>query len=369
MVFRSALAACSLAACFSLCSPAQSTSSQPQPSAPQQPAPSQPAPQDQPKLQFQDLPPEPRTPTPEEAEQQHQQAVLNAAVRLVAMQAHWGPELGTPGLSMALRELRRAKTAEGTSITYRITGSGFAPDDRLMLVRWPLNSEAQATMGGISFDAKGVAVCGEAPAQAATPAAAGSPDASSQAAAPASGLSAAPAPNAVKSAPPTFTPPPTCATTMQQNQPVEIQTTAAPGEAIRVAFMSTDRKRIAAVSTIPFPVANSDKGCRLQVILGVKDGSLVLIDGTGFPPNTPLKLDAVTGGTTRPLHPRTNAEGRILVPLLVGTKGQTSGDTTVRFAGLNRQPTLDTPKEAAQPDPDCAPAVSFHWGEGSYKPE
>jgi hypothetical protein len=156
---------------------------------------------------------------------------------------------------------------------------------------------------------------------------------------------------------------------MQQNQPVEIQTTAAPGEAIRLAFMSTDRKRIAAVSTIPFPVANSDKGCRLQVILGVKDGSLVLIDGTGFPPNTPLKLDAVTGGTTRPLHPRTNAEGRILVPLLVGTKGQTSGDTTVRFAGLNKQPTLDTSKEAAQPDPDCAPAVSFHWGEGSYKAE
>jgi hypothetical protein len=30
---------------------------------------------------------------------------------------------------------------------------------------------------------------------------------------------------------------------------------------------------------------------------------------------------------------------------------------------------LDTPKEAAQPDPQCAPAVRFNWGEGAYKVE
>jgi len=68
--------------------------------------------------------------------------------------------MDSPGLSIALAEVKRTKTPGGsTQITYQITGSGFAPDEKLLLVRWPLNSEAQTMMGGISFDAKGIAVC------------------------------------------------------------------------------------------------------------------------------------------------------------------------------------------------------------------
>jgi hypothetical protein len=314
---------------------------------------------------LQDLPPDPHTPSPAEVEEQHQRAVLNAAMRLASMQAHWGPDMDSPGLTIALKEVRRAKMAQGTSITYQITGSGFSPDEKLMLVRWPLNSEAQSVMSGLSFDAKGVAVCSEAaPGQPATPA----PDAPAQAPAPASGLSAAPAPNA-GNAPPESSLPPSCGITMKPQQPIEIQTTAAPAEAIRVAIMAGDRKHGAAAYAVPFPIESTDKGCKLDVILSMKDAAMVLIEGTGFPPNTPLKLSATTGTDTRDLHPRTNAEGRIVVPLLTGAKGQTTGETTVKFAGLNRQPTLDTAKEAAQPDVDCAPAVSFHWGEGTYKTE
>lgn len=364
MVSHSVLAACGLAAVFGLSSLAQSSSTPAQPSAPAQ---TQPA---APKLQLQDLPPEPHTPTPAELQQQHDQAVLNAAVRLATMQAHWGPEMDSPGVTIALTETGRMKTEQGTSITYRITGSGFPPDEKLMLVRWPLNAEARAVMTGIGFDAQGVAVCNDtAPVQAASSATA-SAEALAQAAAQVSGSSStpAPAPNA-GNAQPGIVPPPTCAATMQPQQPVEIQVTAAQGEAVRVALMTGDRKHGAAVTTIPFPLANADKGCKLQVILGMKDAALVLIDGTGFPANTPLKLEASTGDQSRELHPRANAEGHIVVPLLTGSKGQTSGETTVKFAGLNRQPTLDTPKEAAQPAPDCAPAVSFHWGDGSYKTE
>jgi hypothetical protein len=95
---------------------------------------------------LQDLPPDPHTPSPAEVEEQHQRAVLNAAMRLASMQAHWGPDMDSPGLTIALKEVRRAKMAQGTSITYQITGSGFSPDEKLMLVRWPLNSEAQSVM-------------------------------------------------------------------------------------------------------------------------------------------------------------------------------------------------------------------------------
>jgi hypothetical protein len=323
-----------------------------------------PAPSAAQKPQLQDLPPDPHTPSAAEQEQQHQQAVLNAAMRLASMQAHWGPDMSSPGLSIALAEVGRTKTAQGTSITYQITGSGFAPDQKLMLVRWPLNAEAHSVMSGIVFDAKGIAICGET-APVPSPA---TLDPSLEAPVPASALSAAPAPNGANAAPESSLPP-SCGITMKPQQPIEIQTTAASAEAIRVAIMAGDRKHGAAVSVVPFPISSTDKGCKLDVILSMKDAAMVLIEGTGFPPNTPLKLSASTGADTRELHPRTNAEGRIVVPLLTGAKGQTTGETTVKFAGLNRQPTLDTAKEAAQPDLNCAPAVSFHWGEGTYKTE
>jgi hypothetical protein len=368
MVSRSVFAACGLAAAFCLASVAQSSSPQQNP----QPTPAQPS---APKLQLQDLPPDPHTPTAAEVEQQHQQAVINAAMRLAMMQARWGPGMDNPGLSMELTETGRVKTPEGTKITYRIAGTGFTADDRMMLVRWPLNAEATPVMGGINFDAKGVAICSDSPAAQENAAERSTAEQNAAALGAAAhsetGASAAPGAPAPKTrnVQPAYTPPPSCTATMQPQQPVEIQVTAAPGEAVRVALLSPDRKRGAAVSVVPFPVATADKGCKLQVLLSMKDAALVLVDGSGFPPNTPLKIEAITGDDTRTLHPRTSADGRIVMPLLAGSKGKTSGETTVRFAGVYHQPTLETPKEGAQPDPDCAPSVNFPWGEGSYKVE
>lgn len=349
---------------------AQSAASSPQQNS--TPAPSTPAPATQPKLQLQDLPPDPHTPTAAEVDQQHQQQVLQAALRLASAQAHWGPELNAPGVSIALTEVKRAQTSEGTTqVTYRITATGFAPDDKLMLVRWPLNAEARTVLGGIEVDAKGFAVCGSVSANALADARAALSGGSSNPAGPAQGQAptgpgAAPPPKGRAAIP--ANPPPDCGTTMEPQQPVELVTTTAPGEAVRVALLTTYRKRGAAASTIPFPLANTDKGCRLQVILGMKDAALVLVEGTGFPPNTPLTFNAVTGDSTRPLHPTANADGRIMMPLLAGAKGQPSGETTVRFAGINRPPTLDTQKQPT-PDPDCSPSVTYHWGDGSYKAE
>ena len=356
MVSRLVLAACCCVACGGSLTLAQTAP----PATRQSPA--------QPKLQLQDLPPDPHTLTPAELEQLREEQVLQAAVRLASVQAHWGPDLNTPGASIALAEVKRAKTAEGTQVTYRITATGFTPADKLTLVRWPLNAEAHAVMGDIGVDAKGQAVCA-ANALADARAALTTGSASAQAAAPAppSGLSApAPQGNAAPAAPQ----PPDCGATLEPQQPIEVQAIVAPGEAVRVALLTADRKRGAATSAIPFPIENTDKGCKLAVILGMKDAAMVLIDGTGFPANTPLTFDAVTGTTTRPLHPKTNAEGRIVFPLLTGAKGQTSGETTVRFAGVNHQPTLETPSTAPPtPDPDCAPSVSYPWGAGSYKVE
>lgn len=355
---------CAAVFCVSIGSPAQTTPSLSQPAATQQQnsgtqpqAPSSTTGATAPRLQLQDLPPDPHTLTPAEQERARQEQALNAALRLASLQAHWGAEMSTPGLAITMTEQSRTKGANGTEISYQITGSGFTPADKLMLVRWPLDGQAKAVMGGIGFDANGVAVCNDAPAAQALAAAAAN-------------LSSAPAPAGAgsgQSAAPAFVPPPSCTTTMKTGQRVEIDTTAAQGEAIRVALVTEDRKRSAEASAIPFPIENADKACKLQVILSIKDATLVLLDGTGFPASTPLKLVASTGPNSRELHPRSNAQGRIVIPLLTGAKGQPSGVTTVKFAGINHEPTLDTPKEEATPNPNCAPAVSYPWGAGSYK--
>jgi hypothetical protein len=297
-------------------------------------------------LQLQNLPPDSHTPTPAEEAQMRQQQALAAAMRLASLQAHWGADMSTPGLSISLVEASRTKNADGTTqLTYHITASGFTPGDALSLVRWPLDSQAQTVMSGLALDPNGNAICAPQAPPSATPANASAPDA------------AAPPPAA-----PTG---PSCTTTMKANDPLVVAATAAPGEPIRVALIDNDRRRGAAAETIPFPLANEDQGCRLQILLGMRDASLVLVEGTGFPPNMPLKLESITAGHTRTLSPKTNTDGRLVVADLPAAAGQTSGQATVRFAGVQHLPTLDDTKKT--PDPTCAPSVTFPWGKGTYK--
>jgi hypothetical protein len=375
MVSRSVLAALGVAAAVCFNCQAQSTAAPSQPgTSPSQsgqagqsaPAPSQPAA----PLQLRDLPPDPHTPTPAEQQQQRQQAAMNAAVRLATLEAHWGPEMDTPGLSIALTEVGRTKMPEGgTQITYRITGSGFSPEERLMLVRWPLNGEAHPVMSGIGFDAKGVAVCG---AQAQTGAVgAGTKGSSGPGSEPGSataeGTSAPATPNAGGTAAANAVP--SCADTMKPQQPVEIEATVAEGEAVRVAVMGNDRKHGAAATVIPFPIAGEDKGCKVEVILGMRDAALVLIEGTGLPGSAPMQVNLITGGNTRILHAKTSADGRLIIPVLPAASGQDSGETTVRFGGNRPAPSLKASGAPPAPDAGCAPEVSFQFGKGTYKAE
>lgn len=332
---------CPLPLCLTLA--AQNSGTQPSGQPTQQSAPAG-QPGAAPSLQLHNLPPDSHTLTPTEQAQLKQQEALNAAMRLASIEARWGPEMSTPGMSIALAEAGRTKTADGaTQITYRMTGTGFSSGERLTLVRWPLGEAAVHVMSGLTVDSSGNVVCGAASAAAATPSAPG--------AAPAATLA------------------PACTQTMQANQPVEIQATAAQGEALRVALVGDTEKNGAATSVVPFPLAQQDQGCRLQVMLGVKDAAMVLVEGTGFPPNTSLKVDTVTSGDTRTVHPKTNGDGRMVFAVLPEAKGQDSGQTTVTFAGVLHTPSLETDKNPPAPDPSCKPSVQFPWGKDSYKPQ
>lgn len=327
-------------------------------------------PQAAPPLQFHDLPAEPHTPTPAEQAQEQQQRILIAAARLATMEAQWGPESSTPGLSIELKEVDRTKEPDGsTQLTYQIKGKGFPPDEPFQLLRWPLNVRVQTVMSGVRVNSQGTAICGmsEVP-PAATPRSSGAAGSA------AGGQNAA---NAAPSAPAPSTDgtplPVSCAATTKPGQPILIRTEVAKGEAVRVALVGTTEKdgkperNGAAVSLVPFPLENRDKSCTLQVIRGMKDAALVLVEGTGFPPETAMKVDTVTGADTRVINTKTNTEGRFVIAVVPGLRGQTEGDTTVHFGGIVHTPSLEDSKTPPPADPGCDPSLTFHWGGNSYQ--
>ncbi len=209
---------------------------------------------------------------------------------------------------MALKETGRTKTADGIEITYQVTATGFAPDAKLTLLRWPLNQSITPLMDGVKINSSGTVVCG-------------GPDAGS------------------------------CGKTFAANAPVEIKVKAAKGEAIRVA-LTADPKNVAAASAVPFPLANEDKGCKLQVLLGTKNAELVLIEGDGFKPDTNFTLGSETYGQKQPLTAKPNADGHFAAAMTPWVSGHDDGDTVIYYQS-------DT----------CTPTLSFHWGKDTYKTE
>lgn len=228
--------------------------------------------------------------------------------RLAAAQNSWSTANSAPGMALALKEMGRAKAADGTTeITYRITGTGFTPDMKLTLVRWPLNQHVTPLMDGVVIDSTGTAVCG-------------GPEAGS------------------------------CGKTMAANAPVELKVTAAKGEAVRVALVASDRKHGAAASVVPFPITGEDRGCKLQLLLGTKNAELVLIEGDGFNPNVAYTVGSESFGQKETLNAKPNANGHFVAAMTPWINGHDSGDTVIYYQS-----------------PACTPTVSFHWGKDTYK--
>jgi hypothetical protein len=286
--------------------PASQTTQQPASSSAQAPAASQ---STTAPLKLEDLPPEPHTLTPEEQAAQAADRARLQIEQLAVAQNKWGPADSTPGMSLTLKETGRTKTPTGTQITYRILGTGFSPDMKLTLLRWPLNQGVEKVMDGISVNLAGIAVCDG----------------------PAAG---------------------TCGKTMQAQAPVEITATVAKGEAVRVALVAADKKHVAALSEVPFPIAAEDKGCKLEVIRGSKNDELVLVEGDGFTNATNFTAGSESFGEKRAMGAKPTPEGHFVVAMTPYVTGHDEGDTVI-YAQTG----------------SCSPTLSFHWGKDSYTAE
>ena len=120
---------------------------------------------------------------------------------------NWGKN--SPGITLALREGPRQKTAQGTLLLYNVLGRGFPTGIPYDVWQWKVGQEPKKMMQGVSFDERGVMVCSGRP-----------------------GFCKGDVPN----------------------DAVNIQATAQPGESKRVAVVSPDGKIAGFAEAVPFPV-------------------------------------------------------------------------------------------------------------------
>jgi hypothetical protein len=125
---------------------------------------------------------------------------------------HWGKN--TPGIELVTHEEPRQKTSSGTILMYNLIGKGFPDGIVYALWQWTPGKSPKVIMQGVSFDKRGVLVCSGKP-----------------------GYCSGSGPD----------------------DPINIRTTAVPGEMKRMAVISSDGKIAGFADAIPFPIKPSDK--------------------------------------------------------------------------------------------------------------
>ncbi len=126
---------------------------------------------------------------------------------------------------------------------------------------------------------------------------------------------------------------------------------AARGEPVRYALASTDKELLISGTVVPFPLEDTDRGCRLEVRLALPDARAVLISVDGLPANTEIPFQMVSAGEPETGKFSVDAQGHAVTTDLPSVYGRDSGSLRV---------TLVT---AA-----CSTAVEVPWGKGSYHP-
>ena len=125
---------------------------------------------------------------------------------------HWGKS--TLGVELVAHEGPRQRTSSGTVLIYNLIGRGFPDGVVYALWQWPAGKPPKVLIQGVSFDKRGVLVCSGKP-----------------------GYCSGSGPD----------------------DPVNIRTTAVPGEMKRMAVVSSDGKIAGLADAIPFPIKPSDK--------------------------------------------------------------------------------------------------------------
>ena len=221
----------------------------------------------------------------------------DAVNRLVKAHQAWGPAASTPNTSLSLKEASR----EGQTIKVRMYATGLPKEGTYSLMQWPVTQRGPTEIfSGVTFDESGLAVC------------AGTPG--------------------------------TCGGD-KPNDPIDVVLKPVPGEPSRLALISADQSIKVFAKIVPIPLRGEDNGCSVEAVLLTPGAELVLIEGTGFPPNSDIVLDSESEGERHGGKAKTDVNGRYVSGILPYKQGMARGTTKVNLTSAG-----------------CSPSVSFPWG-------
>ena len=234
-----------------------------------------------------------------------QQQALEMATNL--MQAHigWGPELNSPGATLAIKEIAR----EGGTVSLGLHATGLPKDKVYVLFQWPVTQvKPVPALRGVTFDDNGIAVC------------AGRPG--------------------------------TCGKADKPNDPIELTAVPALGEPFRFAVAAEDDPNIKAYAkVVPMPVEAEDKGCRLRGVVLMPHGLLIGVEASGYPADTVIDFHSDSAGEVQDSRPKTDAKGRYLTAVLPVKAGVAVGNVRIRASAGQCKPEISLPWTAPPTGP------------------
>jgi hypothetical protein len=221
--------------------------------------------------------------------------------QLAKLQKHFGKDISSPGVELSLKETNRSRSADRTLVTYSLYGTGLPSDTTYTLIQVQLDGSMPTVMEGVTLNAKGEAIC-----------------------AGREGTCKGDGPN----------------------DPIDLVAYAGKGEPKRFGLVSNDEEHVKGfVVVVPFPNTKSDKGCRLESIIGMPNGELTFIQGSGFEPSAELTIDSESYGEKHHDKGIAQADGSYFLTLMPYVTGKKSGKTTIEVKSKN-----------------CDPKLTFEWG-------
>ncbi len=220
-----------------------------------------------------------------------------AVSNLVSMHDAWGPKASTPNTRLAIKESARS----GQLIKFRLYAEGVAKDGIYSIVTWSVTQKGPSqTLAGVTLDASGLAIC------------AGTPG--------------------------------TCGGD-KPNDPIDLTVQPVPGEPLRLGLVSQDGATKVFAKVVPIPLRGEDRGCAVEGVLLTPGAELVLIEGSGFPPNGEVEMDSDSEGERHGERKKADADGRYVSAMLPYKQGASRGTLKVALKSAG-----------------CSPSVKVPWG-------
>ena len=226
----------------------------------------------------------------------------DAVVRLSNLEkAIWTRSTNSPGVELSLKEITRWRVTDRTLVKYELYSAGLPKNVTYTLVEIKISGKVVQSLTSVTLDADGRAIC------------AGRPG--------------------------------TCSGN-GPSSPIDLVFFAGTAEPKRISLVSDDEAHLKGiVSVVPFPNVATDKGCKLESVIGTPKGEVTYIHGSGFEPNEELIMDAESYGEKSRSVQRADADGSYFATLLPDILGKSSGTTVIEVKGKN-----------------CDPQLSFTWG-------